>query len=510
MKALTAIVVIALFYCHTVSAQDIGIANPSIEGPPRAGNVPYPWLRFRSPDTQPGFYGISLAPSDGKTYAGFINGHRWEEGILQLLPTPMQSGTTYQLSFDLAAPVHYDTLLLCSGALAVYGSFNETDPGDLLWQSGTFVHPFWQRYTATISPKKNYPFLVLMPYLPGSCPGNGYAGALLDNISPTLAEVPQLSLQVQPTCAGKKTGAVKAIASGGKPPYSYSWDSTTLKSDYISGLGTGSFTVTVTGANGATVRATAYITDYSLRVQAVPDLPFCHGDANGSFTLKPATGVPPYHFQWQGGSFQPDSVISGLRAGTYNFAVQDAVGCSMSSTATLNEPDALQITTVKKHDVSCTETMDGKIQLSINGGTRPYSFSLQSASWQPDSVWAGLDAGSYRYDVKDVNGCEVSGSQEIIRYIRECAVFMPNAFSPNGDGVNDIFRARVNDDVKDFRLAVYSRWGEMVFETRDPEMGWDGTIRGRKAQLEVFAWVLTYTDSHQQARKQTGSVTLIR
>ncbi|MFB6454321.1 gliding motility-associated C-terminal domain-containing protein [Chitinophaga sp. Hz27] len=510
MKALTTIVVIALLYCHPIFAQDISIGNPSIEGPPRAGSVPFPWLRTLSPDTQPGFYGISLSASNGKTYVGFINGHRWAEGISQVLPAPMKANTSYQLSFDLAFPVHYDTLLLCSGALAIYGSFSDTDPGDLLWQSGMFTHTFWQRYTATINPKKNYPFLVLMPYLPNGCKANGYAGALLDNISATLAEVPQISLDVQPTCAGKRTGAVKVNVSGSTPPYTYAWDSSANKTAYIGQLGIGSYTVTVTAANGATNRATAYITDYTLKVQAVPELPHCHGYTDGTFTLKPTTGVPPYLFQWQNGHFQPDSLITNLKAGSYNFAVQDAAGCMMSSTAVLYEPDVLQVINVKKHDVSCSETMDGKIQLTTSGGTRPYSYSLQSAGLQPDSVWTKLDAGNYQYTVKDINGCETGGSQEIIRYMRECAVFMPNAFSPNGDGMNDIFRAKVNDDVKDFRLAVYSRWGELVFETHDPETGWDGTIRGRLAQLEVFAWVLTYTDSHQQARKQTGSVTLIR
>jgi len=510
MKTLTALMAVTLLN-KSLSAQDISLGNPSIEGPPKAGNVPPPWIRaFESPDTQPGYYGISLPASHGKTYAGFILGKRWQEGIFQQLPTPMKAGSSYQVSFDLAFPPRYDTLTLCTGTLAVYGSNSTTEKGDILWQSGTFNHENWTRYTASFRPEKDYAYILFMPYLPPSCGGRQYTGALIDNVSSKLAQVPELQFEQQPTCKGKSTGMIKVIPTGGQAPYTYHWQHGPTTGQ-LKDLSEGTYTVTVNSANGTSVSRTVNVNAYTLEAKAVPKEPLCHGDANGSLALQPLNGVPPY--QYGVGNevvFQGDSIFSNLRAGTYTYGVADAVGCVMRAKTVLPEPATVALTNTKIHHVSCIETIDGRILLHVSGGTPPYTYSLNQGPWQADSSFHGLDAGQYALQVKDQNNCAVTGQAEIIRYIRECAVFMPNAFSPNGDGINDIFRAKVHDDVRDYRLAVYNRWGELMFESRDAEAGWDGTFKGQPANTEVYAWVLTYTDSHQQARKQTGSVTLIR
>lgn len=504
-------VAVALLNNNPSLAQDISLGNPSIEGPPKAGNVPAPWYRaFQSPDTQPGFYGISLPASDGKTYAGFIFGHRYQEGISQQLPTPLKAGSTYQLSFDLAFPVHYDTLTLCTGTMAIYGSNSPAEQGDLLWQSGTFTHEQWQRYTANMRPAKDYNYILLMPYLPPSCSGNGYTGTLVDHLSASLAQAPNVTFDIQPTCKGKSTGKIQVVATGGKSPYTYEWQHGGHTST-LSGLAEGQYSVTVKSANGTSVTAVANVAAYTLNVMAVPQLPLCYGDANGAITLRPQNGIAPFEFAFgNSGAYSPDSVYDALKAGNYPYAATDAVGCAMAAIAVLPQPEVLQFGRVKIHHVSCTDVTDGRIVLSGAGGTAPYAYSLQYGPWQADSVWNGLDAGNYHLRLKDKNSCETAVDSNLIRYIRECAVFMPTAFSPNQDGQNDVFRAKVHDAVTDFRLAVYTRWGELAFETRDPEGGWDGMIRGKKAQAQVFAWVLTYTDSRQQARKQTGTVTLVR
>lgn len=510
LKALGAILTVALLN-NPSFAQDISLGNPSIEGPPKAGNVPAPWYRaFQSPDTQPGYYGITLPASDGKTYAGFIFGNRWQEGIGQQLPSPLRAGSTYQLSFDLAFPVRYDTLTLCTGAMAIYGSNSATEPGDLLWQSGSFIHTQWQRYTANLRPAKDYNYIQLLAYLPPSCAGKSYTAALVDNLSPALAQAPDVSFDIQPTCKGKSTGGITVIAKGGKPPYAYEWQHGP-RTAAVSGLAEGEYSVTVTSANGTRVTAVANVAAYTLDVKAVPRMPLCYGDANGALTLRPQNGIAPFAFSFgTDAAFKTDSVYSGLTAGAYCYAARDAVGCAMSATAILPQPEPLRFGRVKIHHVSCTDVMDGKIVLGGNGGTLPYSYSVQNGPWQTDSVWNGLDAGAYHLRIKDKNNCETAADSSLIRYIRECAVFVPTAFSPNLDGRNDLFRAKVHDAVTDFRLAVYSRWGELVFETRDPEGAWDGAWRGKNMPAQVLVWVLTYTDSRRQARKQTGTVTLVR
>lgn len=495
-----------------LTAQDIAIRNPSIEGPPKAGTVPAPWLRaFQSPDTQPGFYGITLPASDGKTYMGGIFGTKYMEGISQELSSPLKAGVGYQLSFDLAAPAKYDTIKMCGGSMAIYGSNKPDEQQELLWSSGLFSHKDWQRYAATLKPSKDYNYIILMPYLPGTCAGSKYTACLIDNLSATLAVIPTVSFEVQPACKGKTTGSVKVIASGGKPPYTYYWTHNNAKQDAIDQLAAGDYEVTVTAASGTSTKAVAHVSDYVVNVTTAVTTPSCYGDKDGRIEVTAADGLPPYRYSLdEGAHFQDQPVFEKLKAGDYSFRVNDRVGCKAGSQVTLPQPDPLTVQKLSVKDVSCSDTKDGRIVLTISGGTQPYAFSLDLATWQPDSAFTLLDAGNYQLHIKDQHNCMADGSASIKPNIRQCAVFVPTAFTPNGDGQNDVFRARVHDDVHDYRLDVFTRWGQMVFSTNNPEAFWDGGFKGSQLPAATYIWILLYTDSKQQARKQTGTVMLIR
>lgn len=71
-------------------------------------------------------------------------------------------------------------------------------------------------------------------------------------------------------------------------------------------------------------------------------------------------------------------------------------------------------------------------------------------------------------------------------------MLFPNAFSPNQDGINDLFRATYNQPITNFYLAVYNRWGQRVFETTDIHQGWNGMFNEQPAPLGVYVWFATY------------------
>lgn len=94
-----------------------------------------------------------------------------------------------------------------------------------------------------------------------------------------------------------------------------------------------------------------------------------------------------------------------------------------------------------------------------------------------------------------------------------CNVYVPNAFSPNDDGVNDQFQAYVGCTVTQFDLRVFNRWGQLVFSTVNAEDGWDGTIKGEAAISAVYTYVLKVTydqEGKEKSEIKTGDVTLIR
>ncbi len=86
---------------------------------------------------------------------------------------------------------------------------------------------------------------------------------------------------------------------------------------------------------------------------------------------------------------------------------------------------------------------------------------------------------------------------------------MPDIFSPNGDGLNDVLYARAKS-VEKFTFLIYDRWGEKVFETTDTSMGWDGRYKNKPAELGVYVWYLQVSMTDGTTQNQKGDVTLVR
>lgn len=94
-----------------------------------------------------------------------------------------------------------------------------------------------------------------------------------------------------------------------------------------------------------------------------------------------------------------------------------------------------------------------------------------------------------------------------------CNVYVPNAFSPNEDGVNDVFQAQVGCTVTAFDLKIFNRWGQLVFASVSQETGWDGTSKGQLAASAVYVYVLKVAYDQEGTVKsevKTGEVSLLR
>jgi gliding motility-associated-like protein len=89
------------------------------------------------------------------------------------------------------------------------------------------------------------------------------------------------------------------------------------------------------------------------------------------------------------------------------------------------------------------------------------------------------------------------------------AFYIPNAFSPNGDGVNDLFSGK-GYGIKDYVMYIFDRWGEKIYETTDLSKGWDGTYKGEEAQQDVYVYRVDIIDIHGEKHKYRGHFTLIR
>ncbi|MCS6819114.1 MAG: gliding motility-associated C-terminal domain-containing protein [Chitinophagales bacterium] len=114
----------------------------------------------------------------------------------------------------------------------------------------------------------------------------------------------------------------------------------------------------------------------------------------------------------------------------------------------------------------------------------------------------------YTLIVTDASGCSASDTVSV-RVLPD-DLFMPTGFSPNGDGVNDVFRP-LNKNLKKFKLQIYNRWGELIFETDNPKIGWDGIYKTHEQGIGVYAWTAEYqTFNMKKSKFVSGNVTLVR
>jgi gliding motility-associated-like protein len=104
------------------------------------------------------------------------------------------------------------------------------------------------------------------------------------------------------------------------------------------------------------------------------------------------------------------------------------------------------------------------------------------------------------------NGCI---GKDTVLVENDCPFFIPNAFTPNGDGLNDLYNI-ITDGTTEFRLNIYNRWGQQLFTTNDPTVGWDGTFEGTPEEMGVFIYTLELIFKNGVSRISQGNITLIR
>ena len=208
-----------------------------------------------------------------------------------------------------------------------------------------------------------------------------------------------------PLCNADSTGAIDITANGGVPPYNYSWNNGATTED-INHLAAGTYTATVTDANGCQKTITQVLTDPTALVSSVVGTDVtCNGANDGVADLTVSGGTTPYYFQWS--TFQTSEDITGLDGGLYYVITNDANGCQIRDSALINEPAPLLLSTVVTN-ITCFNSNDGAIDLTVTGGTTPYTYAWSNGATTEDL--SNLGGGTYAVTVTDAHGCTAATS----------------------------------------------------------------------------------------------------
>jgi gliding motility-associated-like protein len=212
-------------------------------------------------------------------------------------------------------------------------------------------------------------------------------------------------------CHGNTTGSATVIASGGTGPYSYAWNTSPLQTGAsATGLAAGTYTATVTDANGCTASLPVSIGQpaaaLSVSITGFSNV-LCFGQGQGTATAQAQGGTSPYSYSWNTSPAQNGPFADELEAGTYTVTVTDANGCTAANAVTILGPDmSVGAYIVESGNVTCFGANDGFITVGGFGGSNSYTFNWNTSPPQTGASLTGLAPGIYQVEVIDNNGCD--------------------------------------------------------------------------------------------------------
>jgi gliding motility-associated-like protein len=402
------------------------------------------------------------------------------------------------------------TDILCFGQLT--GEINLTANG------GTPVYNFSIDNGATWSGSGTFTGLAAGNYNAIAEDANGCQSLVAVVI---ITEPAQLVADVSATnesCFGSCDGTITWSGQGGTAGYSFEHNGTPAAASPISGLCPGTFDYVLTDANGCIVVGQI---DIEAANEIIPDPVSivddgCSEDCDGSIAVSSNTGVT---YTMNGISNNTGEFFN-LCSGFYTVTIDDANGCSTSVDAVVSEAEGVEANFA--YTPGYVTALENEVQL-INT-----SYNADSYIWTITGVNNGLqesfdydimsyefpaDSGAYQVCLIAINdtGCQDTMCAPIV--VQDIfTLYVPNTFTPDGDEFNQTFMAYVNGiDDYNFDMYIFNRWGEMIWESHDKTVGWDGTYKGRIVQEGIYTWKIVVKDPYRDDRRTyVGHVSVLK
>ncbi len=306
------------------------------------------------------------------------------------------------------------------------------------------------------------------------------------------------------TC-GQANGSILANAVSGVAPYLFSIDGIAFQiSNQFTQLLAGAYLVVLKDSFGCISNPLQInvlnVSGASVSAQASPTT--C-GKNNGSILAQGSAGVLPYTFSINGTTFQNSNLFSDLSPGNYLVTIQDSNNCISSTQLITVGGSALVELKSIVIPADCGE-YNGSISASAINGTGPFHYSLDGSNFQSDSNFTGLAEGMYLIHIKDAAGClntaacylsEKDGSEPII----------PNIFTPNEDGLNDVFLITGIENCSFYKLTLFNRWGQLMHYSEGSSVSWNGNFNSEPATQGIYYYVL-----ETENQNYSGSLSLLR
>ena len=330
------------------------------------------------------------------------------------------------------------------------------------------------------------------------------------------------------SCSGLADGQITATFTGGNAidfsDMTYIW-SNGGNTNQISDLPPGTYTVTLSDQNGCSDIASFTVNEPPPIIANIPtpDEPLCFGFQT-FMTVESATGGNggPFSFSIDNGPTQDIGTQIPVFAGTHTVTVFDTTGaCGFTEEIIINQPPEVIVDLGPDIEIQLGES--AQLNAVLGGSVVP----IDSIIWTPldslscigclNPVVSPIDGTTYNIQVFNTNGC--TGSDDIFVDVdKNRNVYIPNAFTPNGDGFNDFFQVFTGPGVTNVNsILVFDRWGEVVYSAQnispspfpDSSNGWDGKMNGRIMNPGVFVYLIEVEFDDRVTLLFRGDVTLM-
>ncbi|SOD79257.1 T9SS type B sorting domain-containing protein [Spirosoma fluviale] len=320
------------------------------------------------------------------------------------------------------------------------------------------------------------------------------------------------SVQSTPPRCETANGTVMMVATGGKPPLTYSinYGVSYQASPTFTNLPGGTYTVRVRDANGCEVNKALSLPGFTpITILNTTIIPTTCGQANGQVGVTVTGGRNPVQYSLDGRPFQARSFFIDLPLGSYTLVVKDSSGCTLSQPVRIDGSSGPRIDAIQTTPSACGE-QTGTVRISTGSTTSALSYAIDGKTFQSGPDFSGLKDGSYTLTVRDDTNCELTRT---ISIVSDCAnrIYLPTAFSPNHDGLNDaltVYFAIRSVQVTNF--IVYDRWGAVLynranFALASGESLWDGQLNDQPVAAGMYSYRLDcqFLDGTQMTYRQS-------
>ncbi len=315
-------------------------------------------------------------------------------------------------------------------------------------------------------------------------------------------------------CFGGSDGTIVTTPAGGTAGYTFVWTPNVSNSSSAVGLSAGTYDILISDANNCTLLETVAVTEPTqIAGNAVSVDVTCYQYTDGQIIVNASGGTPSYSYQLSTGAQNATGLFTALATGSYDVTVSDNNNCTITESVIISEPDSVTISVTPD---PVTVDLGNLVQLQTitnQSGTLTYAWGPPNGLDCYDCA-APMFGGNYDmvYTVTVTNSSGCTGSYSMkVTVIPNYNVFIPNAFTPNGDGANDVWQIFGNiPGIKQIEVKVFNRWGEKVFETTDINFAWDGNYKGEAmpgvyTYTAKFVWLNNHNDNNYK-----GTLTLLR